>query len=356
MQVYIAEISSVKLRGIFGTLTQIVLTSGIVVNYAMGAIDDFPYYYISLVAVGIVALFEVLMIWLPETPRWLLSRGYGEDAEKALLWLRGKKIGFQQEVDEMKKAIITTTAKRTKVRKEFLKRSVFVPFIYVLILFFFHQAGGINAVSSFASSLFTDAGISNPRTTTIYAVGGASLIGNFVSFVAVDLIGRTSLLILSGTGMFLGSEMLGVHFFITRPSLCDSYNSTLVESVDVVKSCNTHFGPLAIVSLILYRFAFAIGWGPIPWLLLSELLPLAVRGVASGFAMFTTWSIAAIVAGFYLEYAELVQPWFAMWTFSLINLASVLFVLIFIPETKGRTLEEMERKFERRTKVVETVL
>ena len=121
MQVYIAEISSVKLRGIFGILTQIVLTSGIVVNYAMGAIDDFPYYYISLVAVGIVALFEVLMIWLPETPRWLLSRGYGEDAEKVLLWLRGKKIGFQQEVDEMKKAIITTTAKKTKVRKEFLK-------------------------------------------------------------------------------------------------------------------------------------------------------------------------------------------------------------------------------------------
>ena len=212
-------------------------------------------------------------------------------------------------------------------------------------------------MASFASSLFADAGISNPQTTAVYAVGCASLIGNFVSFVAVvnDLIGRTSLLILSGTGT-LGSAMLGIHFFITRPSLCDSSNSTLVESVDVMESCNTHFGPLAIVSLILYRFAFAIGWGPIPWLLLSELLPLTVRGVASGFAMFTTWSIAAIVAGFYLEYAELVQPWFAMWTFSLINLASVLFVLIFIPETKGRTLEEMERKFERRTKVVETVL
>ena len=356
MQVYIAEISSVKLRGIFGTLTQIMLTSGIVVNYAMGAIDDFPYYYISLVAVGIVALFEVLMIWLPETPRWLLSRGYGEDAEKVLLWLRGKKIGIQRELDDMKKAITASKARRIKVRKEFLKRSVFVPFIYVLTVFFFHQAGGINAVSSFASSLFTDAGISNPRTTAIYAVGGASLIGNFASFVTVDLIGRTSLLVLSGTGTFLGSAMLGIHFFITRPSLCDSFNSTLVESVDVMESCNTHFGPLAIVSLILYRFAFAIGWGPIPWLLLSELLPLAVRGVASGFAMFTTWSVAAIVTGFYLEYAELVQPWFAMWTFSLINLASVLFVLIFIPETKGRTLEEMERKFERRTKVVETVL
>ena len=72
--------------------------------------------------------------------------------------------------------------------------------------------------------------------------------------------------------------------------------------------------------------------------------------------MFTTWSVAAAVAGFYLQYTELVQPWFAMWTFSLVNLASVLFVLVFIPETKGKTLEEMERRFERRPNVVETIL
>ena len=70
---------------------------------------------------------------------------------------------------------------------------------------------------------------------------------------------------------------------------------------------------------------------------------------------FTQQSVAAIITGFYLQYAELVQPWFAMWIFSLINLASVLFMMIFIPETKGKTLEEMERKFER-SKVVETVL
>ena len=356
IQVYIAEVNSAKLRGIFGTLTQIMLTFGIIINYAVGAIDDFPYYYISLVAVGIVALFEVLMIWLPETPRWLLSRGYGEDAEKVLLWLRGKKIGIQRELDDMKKAIAESKAKTSNVWRGFLKRNVLVPFIYVLITFFLQQGGGVGIVTSLASSLFTDAGVSNPRTTTIYAVGCASLIGNFASFIMVDLVGRTSLLILSGTGTFLGLTMMGVHFFITRPSLCDSSNSTLVESVDLMESCNTHFGPLAIVSLILFRFAFAIGWGPLPWVLVSELLPLSVRGVASGFGNFTAQSVAAIITGFYLQYAELVQPWFAMWTFSMTNLASVLFVLIFIPETKGKTLEEMERRFERRTKVVETVL
>ena len=120
-QVYIAEICSVKLRGLFGTLTQILVTLGFIMSFAVGAIDDFPYYYVSLVAVGIVALFEVLMIWLPETPRWLLSRGYGEDAEKVLLWLRGKKIGIQRELDDMKKAIAESKANTANVWREFLK-------------------------------------------------------------------------------------------------------------------------------------------------------------------------------------------------------------------------------------------
>ena len=352
---YIAEISSTKIRGIFGTLTQAMLTSGILINYVMGAIDDFPYYYISLVAVGLVAVFEVLMVWLPETPRWLLSRGYGEDSESVLLWFRGKKIGIERELEEMKTSLQANKDKKI-VWKQFLKRSVLVPFIYIILIFFFQQAGGINAVASYASAIFTDAGVSNPRVTPIYAVGCSSLVGNIASFVTVDLVGRTTLLIFSGIGTFLGTTMLGIHFYITRPSLCDgSFNSTLFESAN--EPCNTAFGPLAIVSLIIFRFSFAIGWGPIPWVLLSELLPLSVRGVASGFAMSTYWSMAALVTGLYLDYAQLVQPWFAMWTFSLCNLASALFVLIFIPETKGKSLEEMERMFDRvPSEVIETTL
>ena len=352
---YIAEISSTKIRWIFGALTQAMLTSGILINYVMGAIDNFPYYYISLVAVALVAVFEVLMIWLPETPRWLLSRGYGEDSESVLLWLRGKKVGINQELEEMKASLLANKDKKI-VWRQFRKRSILVPFIYGILIFFFQQAGGVNAVASYASTIFTDAGVSNPRVTAIYAVGCSSFVGNIPSFVTIDLVGRKTLLIFSGIGTFLGTTMLGIHFYITRPSLCDgNFNSTLLELAN--EPCNTAFGPLAIVSLIIFRFAFAIGWGPIPWVLLSELLPLSVRGVASGFAMSTLWSMAAIVTGFYLDYAQLVQPWFAMWTFSLFNLASALFVFIFIPETKGKSLEEIERKFVRvQSKVIESTL
>ena len=330
------------------------LTSGIVFNYAIGSINGFRYYYISLVAVGIVALFEVLMVWLPETPRWLLSRGYVKRAEKVMQWLRGKRIGTKKELDEIKSAIAAKKREGKKAWREFSKRSVLIPLTYIFIVFFFHQAGGISAVAAFAATIFSDAGVSIPRVTSIYAVGLASLVGNFTAFFLVDLVGRTFLLTVSGTGMFLGSTMLGTHFFITRSSLCSDFtNSTIVDSMET-EPCNTHFGPLATVSLILYRFSFSIGFGPIPWILVSEFLPLPVRGFASGFAMLLNWTISTIVTGFYLEYAAVVQQWFAMWTFALSNLVATLFVIVFLPETKGKSLEELERKFMKQPDIVET--
>ena len=293
---------------------------------------------------------------LPETPRWLLTRGYKERAEHVLLWLRGKKIGIKAELDEINRTARSKKSGSIKhVLREFSKRTVLIPFIYVLVVFFFHQAGGIAAISAYAATTLSNAGISRPRVTSIFAVGIASLAGNFTTFFLVDLIGRTTLLIISGTGMFLGSSMLGTHFFITRSSLCN--NSTLIDSMETMtESCNTQFGPLAIVSLVLYRFSFAIGLGPIPWILVAEFLPLSVRGFASGFIMTVTWSTSSAVVGGFLEYAELVQPWFALWTLALLNLAAALFVLIFLPETKGKSLEELETKFAKKPNIVETVL
>ena len=358
---YIAEISSFKLRGLFGTLVHLMLTSGVVLNYGLGAIDDFPYYYISLVAVGIVALFEVLMIWLPETPRWLLSRGYGKDAGKVLKWFRGPKTDITCEMEEIKQQIISSKSSVKVVWKTLLKRDVLVHFVYILIAFSFVHLSGINVIEAFAGDLLSEAGVARPRITSIYAIGLSNLVGILVAFLAIDLIGRKTLLVSSGLLMAVGTCMLGVHFFITRPSLCGSHQSdnTTSSSADGenplrdmdMNSCNPQYGPLAIVSLILYNFSFSIGWGPVPWLLLSELLPLSVRGIAAGFAMITNYISGAITNGFYLEYESIVHPWFALWTFTVTNITSALFVFIFIPETKGKSLEELERRFERKPRV-----
>ena len=350
VQVYIAEVSSAKYRGIYGTLIQIMITCGIILNYGVSSSDAFPYYYASLVAVGIVALFEVLMFWLPETPRWLLTRGYKETAENVLEWLRGKEADIKEEIAKIKLVLLS---RKKNVCRVFWKKNVLVPFIYVLLAFVFQQGGGINAVNSYTTPLFLAAGVSNPHTTAVYAVGCSGLISTLITFFIVDLIGRKALIVLSGIGMFLGTALLGIHFLITRPSLCDfpNLNSTAMDfevgsGLAIGGPCNAQLGPMAISGLIVYQIAFAIGWGPIPWLLLSELLPLSVRGISGGLTIACKWGTAAVVTGVYLQYAELVRPWFAIWTLGLIILSGTLFVVIFIPETKGKNLEDLERKDE----------
>ena len=326
------------------------ITVGILLSYALGAIRDFRYYQISLVAVGIVTLFEILMFWLPETPRWLLSRGYREQAEDVLLWLRGKKLNINTELEDMKKSI---SKRKAKVWKLFLKPSVLKPLVYILIIFGVQQGGGINAITPFAGTLLSNAGVSNPRTTTIYAVGVSGLATVIVSAILIDFSGRKFLLIVSGAGQFLGTVMLGIHAFVTRPSLCS--NSSAVDDTEMTV-CNPQFQYLALTSIIFFCVMFVIGYNSVPFVLLSELLPLPVRGIASGMATAMSWVTAAIFTGFYLEFTKLVRPWFVLWAIAGLNIATVVFVIIFIPETKGKRLEELENLFVKKPDIVKTVL
>ncbi len=264
------------------------------------------------------------------------------------------------ELSDIDSAVSSKRLTVLQVFKEFTKWHVFYPLLLLLLVMFFQQISGLNAISSFATILFEDAGVSNPKLASVFAVGIVPLVSTLVSSYTVDVAGRKFLLILSGVGMFVGSVMLGTHFYITRASLCsDSHQnstiakaflSTLQDSPDSADACNTHYAPLAITSLILFNVAFSLGWGPVPWVLMSELLAQKVRGVASGIATFVNWGTAGIVIGFYLDYARVVEPWFAWWSFALLNLLGVVFVCLFIPETKGKTFEAIQEKFTRGTK------
>ena len=332
----------------FSTCQQLVLATGIVVAYAVGSIQKLQYYDTALVAVGLVAAFELSAVWLYESPRWLLSNDQTDSrAVAALKWLRGPKVSIDQELKEIKAAVSEKKPTLLQVLKEFSKRKVFIPFILVLMLLFFQQVGGVNVVAVFAATLFRDGGISHPQQTALYSIGVANLGATLVSVFWVDCVGRKVLLCTSGSGMLIGAIMFGTHFYITRPSLCS--NDTVTQALQVstdLSSCNTQYAPLAIVSILLFSFMFGLGWGPGCGVLVPELLPLKVRGVASGIGTVVQWATAALVTGVYLKWSDAVRPWFVWWTFAVLILLGIIFVVVFIPETKGRSLEEIQRKFE----------
>ena len=356
---YAAEVSSSKFRGIFGSFTQLFLSIGLVLIYLLGSFPGFQYFHASLVLIGIIAVFEIGGLFICDTPRWLLAHGHRREAISALKRLRGKHFDIGHELSTMELDLSRSPhLKMSKILTHFSKRDVVIPLVIMLFIMFFQQIGGLNASTAYSGLIFKEAGVENYRATATYAVGGTEVVFTIISLFIVDFFGRKSLLIVSGIGMLLGTVLLGTHFFITRPSLCTSSpgnNSTLSEMIlhsgsSSDELCNAHLAPLAIVSLILFNAAFSIGWGPVPWVLLGELIPLRVRGVGSGIATLVNWSTAAIVTGFYLDYAEKVKPWFAWWTFSLLNLLAVLFVVFFVSETKGKSLEEINDRYKKQAR------
>ena len=344
---YSAEISSTKLRGILTSFAELSLAGGILLVYILGSIDGFTYFEISIALLGIVILFLVMVPWIPETPRWLIfKRKDRQKAMKVLKCLRGSGYsGLHDELEGIEAAVESSGSLSViQLLKEFKKKNILVPFLILLMLMILQElCGGGTTVNTYAAPVFKEAGVKNPLLSSSYAIGGSQLFATIISVCIIDCVGRKLLLLLSFSGMFVASIMLGVHFYITRPSLCDdAMNSTSNMLDDSAISCNNQFAPLAIVSLIFFIMSFAVGLGPVLWTLMSEYLPLHVRGFASGVVIVANWAAAASVTGLYLSYANLVKPWFAWWTFSIINLGGLVFVLLFVVETKGKSLEKIQ--------------
>ena len=347
LQVYIGEISPHNLRGAFAIFSELSVVGGILLALGLGAIPGFRYYHSALVFISCTALFITLAVWIPETPRWLLLRQKDEPrAMAALRCLRGPKYTkLNQEIDDIKATIAKKSPGFLKLLKELLtERSTLIPFLLILFLYIY-QRTGIDVVSAYAGPIFLEAGVPNPNLTATFAVGGVKVLVTILTILLVEFAGRKILLAVSSAGMFLGAALLGVHFYITRPGLCA--NDTLPTGffMEGEVSCNPHLFPLAIVGVVVFNLGFAIGIGPVPWVMLSEYLPSKVRGVAGGIVVGANWATASLFVGSFLSYSEAFGPWTAWWTLAAINLMGFLVVVLFFVETKGKKLEEVQELF-----------
>ena len=312
--------------------------------FALSTINGFQYYKLSLTIIGIITVYILMMVFIPESPRWLLVKGQKASAILVLNQLRGPDHSIRSEVQAIE-ADIANSPKVNPLKQLselFHNKTVGGRICVIIIIMFLQQMSGLNAASAYATVIFKSAGVAKPSQTASYAVGGVSIVFTVVAMFIVDCFGRKVLLVVSSVGMLSGTIMLGTHFYITRPSLCANQTSPTISSEVVL--CNTDLASLAIVSLILFSAAFSIGWGPVPWILLGELIPMHVRGIGSSLATFTNWGSAAIVAGCYFKYSNLVNLWFSWWTFSVFNFVGLIFVIFFVPETKGKSLEELSER------------
>ena len=359
LQVYVAETSSARLRGLFSACNQLFIDIGILMSYGLGtfavAYDSFEYYHVALVAAGFVAVFEFLMLFTLETPRWLIAHGETIEATKVLTILRGPRANIRKEIQGIQRSIKNTEGlSLTELSQSIRQRSVYIPFILVLMLMFYQQFGGINAAIFYSGSILFQAGARPAKSATIIAtitVAVILTIGTFISVLLIDLLGRKVLLVVASTGMCISSLLLGAHFYILNDVChgCFGTNCTTnghVYAHDSAPCDSINISWLAIVSVALFIATFSLAWGAIPWLSMSELMPLRVRGVTNGIATLVNWAFTAVVTFSFQGYADAVTPKFAWWSFAFVIFTSIFFVILFLPETKGHSLEEIEEHFE----------
>jgi len=322
-------------------MNQLSLTIGVFAVQAFGIGLD--YEWLSVIALVVIAIFVPLVTTIVETPRWLISRGRNLQANKVLLWLRGKSYSVTIEQNEIEVQLASEnklTLRQSLV--EFKSRAVYHPTILALILMFFQQFSGINAVVFNAEKIFEDSRVSNAATVASLAVGGVQVIATFVGFLLTDVLGRRILLIVGGVIMTLSMISMGTYGYLTNEPYC---NPDAPNNVNFTSGCVEHLQPLAIASIMFYIIGFSIGWGALPWVLSSEIIPMRVRGVGMGMATFTNYACAAVVTGAFENYQNTVRPWGTFWSFGVMCLLSIVFVTVFIPETKGKSLEDIEKYF-----------
>lgn len=306
---------------------------------------------IALVAAGIVAIFEFLMLFTYETPRWLISKNHDDKAIRSLVALRGPQFQISKEIEKIKKSVQRTYSIAEQLM-EFRHRAILIPFFLVLMLMFFQQFSGINVAIFYASHIFLEAGLDNHMVNLLVAVaiGIVQVVATLVSVILVDCLGRKILLTVSSAGMALSSLVLGIYFYI-YDSVCNDClgkQNCPADTAHKTLPCNTTgFGYIAVACIIVFIISFSFAWGPIPWTSMSELMPNRVRTLAGSVATFVNWMFATIITLCFKYYSKPpINNDGAWWTFSFIMFVAIVVVILFLPETKGHSLEEIQEHFE----------
>ena len=212
------------------------------------------------------------------------------------------------------------------------------------------QFSGVNAVLFYAASVFKAAGFDNAKLASI-SVGLIQFFGTALACLVMDRAGRRILLWTMALGMCITLAGLGFYFEVyIRPNGTDSTPAS--DTVSLLGSIShsveaSKISWLSILCLVLFNLEFALAWGPIPWLVMSEIFPLKARSPATGLATLSNWLLAFVVTKTYNSLVSEIMIQGTFWFYSGCSFLGFVFTFFVVPETKGKTLEEIEIMFDK---------
>lgn len=324
---YISEVSPANVRGKLVSLNQLMITIGIVASYLAdyGLADIRGWRWMFGLAAIPAIILAVGLLFVPESPRWLMSRSRDAQARSVLERIR-ETSQVHAEIAEIEASL----HQQKGSWRELLSPALRPALVVGIGLAIFQQFTGINTVIYYAPTIFQFAGL-HSASAAILATVGVGIVNVLLTIVAlrvIDRAGRRPLLLYGLVGMILSLGLLGFAFL----------SSTLSSMVAWI----------AVISLALYVACFAIGLGPVFWLMIAEIYPLKIRGRAMGVATVANWGSNLIVALTFLSLLHVLgRPW-TFWLYGIVGIVAWIFVYRLVPETKGRTLEEIEARWRTR--------
>lgn len=323
---YISEVSPPKVRGGLVSFNQLAVVSGIltayVVNYAFKDFADEWRWMLGVAALPGAAL-AIGMLTVPQTPRWLAMHDKADKARDVLERLRegdddadvDAEMSDIEEINEQESGASVRDLLTPRLR----------PLLVVgLGLALAQQFVGVNTVIYYAPTILSDTGMGNGSAlAATILVGVTNVVFTVVAVLLLDRVGRRKLLLTGTTGLLLALALLGVYFSST--TLQDDY------------------GWLALAGLVLFIASFAIGLGPVFWLMISEIFPAGVRGPAMSVCTIGNWGANFLVAQTFLSLGHAITRQGVFFLYAALAVLSVIFFALRVPETRGRSLEEIQQ-------------
>jgi major inositol transporter-like SP family MFS transporter len=336
---YLAEMAPAEKRGRMVTINELMIVTGQMLAFMINAllavlISDDHVWRIMLAVASVPAIILLLgMLLLPESPRWLGARGRLDEARSVLLLSRTEEVA-RSEISDIIRTTEEEGASRGRAWKaikenRWMRRLLFIGFGLATV----QQATGINTVNYYAPSILTRSGLGDQAALiATIGVGVTSVVMTILGIWLLGFVGRRRMLMIGFTGVVLSQVALSLTFLLPE-SDATSYT---------------------ILAFMMLFVAFVQAFiGTCVWLLLSEIFPLAIRGLAMGFAVFVLWTVNAAISFAFPVIVEALGASPTFLIFAGINVLSFVFVWRLVPETKGRSLETLETDF--RTQAIQTI-
>ena len=330
---YLSEISPQKIRGMLVSLYQLAITAGILFSYLINrlfALSEYNWRW--MLGCGLIpALILIIGIsFLGDTPRWLISKKR-EDEAKHIFKKISPEIDIDRHIADIKSSMETPdNAKKTASN---FQPWMLTPLLIGIGMMFMQICTGINTIIYYTATIFTAAGFTD-TLSALYATIGVGFVNFFMTFVAIlftDKLGRKPLLYAGLSGMTASLLVLGGSFYLT----------------DIL-------GPnlkwIAVGSVVVYIACFAFSLGPIGWIIISEIMPLKIRGLAMSICTMANFGFNFLIALTFPVLIEHIGEAYTFWIFGIVGIFSLWFTFRYIPETKGRSLEQIENHWKHMAK------